>query len=843
MNSIPPASFSADDVLRQAIVHHQAGQFADAEKLYRTILQTDQRHPGANHNLGVLACQAGQVLAGLPYLKTAYTLKPADGQYALSYTQALLASGQTQEALKTIKASIKRGLKTPEARYLRQQAEEAVRGEWLASRNAGLKKGRSDTKVLAPQQSCAESLPPGEHHHLISLYNAGRHVELENCAQRLSRQYPSSGLVWTLLGVSLGLQGKDALFALQRAAQLLPDDAGAHSNLGHCLEGQGRFDEAVASCRRAIEINPGYADAHVNLGVALRGLGRLDEALASYARALAIKPDDAEVYNYIGKALRGLGRLDEAMESFRRALAIRPDYADAYVNQGLAQLDLGHQEAAIADCRRALAIKPDFAEADNGLGSAQQQLGQLDEALASYRRALAINPDFVDAHSNLGTLLMEVGRFDEAEASYRRALAIKPDFADAHSNLLFTRNYRAEQSAAMSLAEARCFNALVVRKASPYTAWGNSRESDRCLRVGMVSGDFCSHPVGYFVEGVAAALAANHSGRLELFAYSANPVVDALTERFKASCHGWHCVVGLSDQALARQVRDDGIDILIDLAGHTAHNRLPMFAWKPAPVQVSWLGYFATTGLAAIDYFLADPLTLPPSLESHFTEKVWRLPETRLCFTPPDIDVAVSSLPALSNGYVTFACFNTLHKMNDRVVELWARVLAAVPYSRLFLKAKQLKDATSRQRTVERFVAHGIDADRLVLEESSSRADYLATYQRVDIALDPFPFPGGTTSVDSLWMGVPVLTLAGESFLSRQGLGLLMNAGLPDWVASDRDDYVARAVAQASDLQALANLRQGLRQQLLASPILDAARFAVHFEAALRSMWTQWSQG
>jgi predicted O-linked N-acetylglucosamine transferase (SPINDLY family) len=300
--------------------------------------------------------------------------------------------------------------------------------------------------------------------------------------------------------------------------------------------------------------------------------------------------------------------------------------------------------------------------------------------------------------------------------------------------------------------------------------------------------------------------------------------------------------VGLSDEALAKQIHSDRIDILIDLAGHTAHNRLPVFAWKPAPVQVSWLGYFATTGVAAIDYLIADPWTLPPSEEVYFTEKIWRLPETRLCFTVPDVQVAVSPLPAIENDYITFGCFNNLAKMNDAVVSLWARILHALPTSRLFLKSIQIAEASLREEIYARFSAHGIDADRLILEAYGPRADYLAAYQRVDIALDPFPFPGGTTTVESLWMGVPVLTLAGERFLSRQGVGLMMNAGLPNWVATDPDDYLARAMAHASDLKSLATLRAGLRQQVLASPIFDAPRFAQHFAAALRGMWAKWCE-
>jgi predicted O-linked N-acetylglucosamine transferase (SPINDLY family) len=297
---------------------------------------------------------------------------------------------------------------------------------------------------------------------------------------------------------------------------------------------------------------------------------------------------------------------------------------------------------------------------------------------------------------------------------------------------------------------------------------------------------------------------------------------------------------GKSDEAAARLIHSDSIHVLVDLSGHTAGNRLPIFAWKPAPVQVSWLGYFATTGIAAIDYLIADPWVLPETEEAYFTEKIWRLPETRLCFTSPDVDVEVSLLPALSNGYITFGCFNNLSKMNDDVVALWAKVLGSVPDSRLLLKAKQFVNGLVSKNTIDRFAAHGINSNRLILENPELRDKYLAAYHRVDIALDPFPYPGGTTSVEGLWMGVPVLTLAGERFLSRQGVGILMNVGLPEWIATDADDYVARAVSHAADLQHLSDLRSRLRQLVLASPIFDAPHFARNFEASLRGMWQKW---
>jgi predicted O-linked N-acetylglucosamine transferase (SPINDLY family) len=660
----------------------------------------------------------------------------------------------------------------------------------------------------APRLSRQEAAPtPAECNQVAALFSAGRHEEMEHRARLLLERYPASGFVWKALSISLLVRGKEALPAFQKAAKFLPNDAEAQLNLGNALKNLGQLDQAVTSYRRALEIKPNYAEAHSNLGNALKNLGHLDRAVASYRRALEIKPDYAVAHSNLGNALNNLGLLDEAVASHRRALEIKPDYAEAHINLGVAFLGLG----------------------------------QLENSVASYRRALEIKPDLVEAHIGLGSALQDLGQLDDAMASFRRALEIKPDDAQAHSDLLLLHNYLCDQPAAVMLADARRFGDLAARQARPHTGWRNAPEAGKCLRVGWVSGDLRAHPVGYFVEGVMAELASSFSGRLELVAYSSHFHADVLTARIKACCHGWRSAAGLSDEALARQIRDDGIDILIDLAGHTAHNRLPMFAWKPAPVQATWLGFLGTTGVSAIDYLIADPWTLPVTEEENFNEKIWRLPETYLCFTPPSDDIPVSALPAGSDGFITFGCFNNLTKINNAVVALWARLLDSVPGSRLLLKVKQLDDPSARQDIVERFARQGIGEQRLILEGSvKQRVEHLATYQRVDIALDPFPYPGITTSAESLWMGVPVLTLAGQSFLSRQGVGILMNAGLPDWIAVDADDYVAKALAHASDLSRLATLRSGLRQQVLASPLFDAPRFAGNFEAALRGMWTHW---
>lgn len=542
-----------------------------------------------------------------------------------------------------------------------------------------------------------------------------------------------------------------------------------------------------------------------------------------------------------GNVFEDQGRLDEAMQCYEAAIRIAPTLGRAHLNRGNVLLAKNDGEGAVEAYLTALADNPEYASAHFNLGNAYLHLNHSKAALSAYNAALALKPDFVDAEVARGIALDDLGELAMSAASSRRVLELKPDYTQAHSNLLFSHNYRADRPASLLLEDASAYGKLVGQLARPHKVWTNDPNPERCLRVGFVSDDLRKHPVGYFLEAVVAALAAKCSDRVELFAYPGRLALDVVSQRIKAHCRGWHPTVGASDEALARKIREDGIDILVDLSGHTAGNRLPMFAWKPAPVQVSWLGYFATTGVSAIDYLIADHWTAPVTEEVNFTEKLWRLPETRLCFTAPEERVDVGPLPARGAGHITFGCFNNLTKMNASVVALWSRVLLAVPHSQLYLKAKQLTESSIRDNVLQRFSVHGIGANRLMMEGQTSRADYLKAYQRVDIGLDPFPFPGGTTTVEALWMGVPVLTLSSDRFLSRQGVGLLMNAGLSEWIAADADDYVARAVSHASNSNQLALLRSTLRRDILASPIFNAPRFAEHFEYALRCMWRKWT--
>ena len=647
------------------------------------------------------------------------------------------------------------------------------------------------------------------------------------------------------------------------------DDAETHHNIGNSFQTQGMLDAAVESYRKALSLKPDYAEVHNNLGIALRAQGKLDASIESYRKALSLKPGYAKAHNNLGNALQAQSRFDMAIEHYRQACLLKPDYADAYNNMGNALLTRNDPDAAVESYRKALSLKPDYAEALYNLGNAFQVQNKLDEAVESYRKALKLQPYYVSAHNNMGTVLLkqgklsaavesyrnvlmlqpdfaeaygnlgnalrDQGKLDEAIASYRKALLLKPDYIEAHSNLLLALSYQCLP--VQYLAEANSYGSKVLAQAKPYTHWTVHNDS-LPLKIGFISGDLREHPVGFFLESILAHL---NPARVELVAYSTVPQEDSLTARIKPHFVAWNIIADLDDAAAARKIYADGIHILIDLAGHTAHNRLPVFAWHPAPVQVSWLGYFASTGVPGMDYLLTDPVSTPEYQREHFIEKVWYLPDTRLCFTPPSASpkLSIRPLPALHNGYITFGCFQRLFKINDGVLALWGQILRALPQARLRLQNVQLSCSDTSEQLLLRLARIGIAPERVTLVGGLPREENLAAHADVDIILDTFPCPGGTTTCEDLWMGVPTLTLGGNTLLSRQGASLLACAGLEDWIACDEKDYVTRVLAHAANISHLAELRFNLRDKVFASPLCDAPRFALHLEDALYGMWHQ----
>ncbi len=613
----------------------------------------------------------------------------------------------------------------------------------------------------------------------------------------------------------------------------------AWSNRGVTLQELKQYDQALASHDKAISLKPDYAEAWSNRGLVLQALKHYNEALASYEKAIALKRDLAEAWSNRGVALKELKQYDQALASYNTAISVKPDYAEAWSNRGLAFQELKQYDQALVSYNTAISLKPDCAESWTNRGVALQELKQYDQALVSYDKAISLKPDFAEAWSNRGNALKDMGRFSLALASYREAIRLDPEFLDARSNLLFSLNYVETLSTHEMVAEAKKFGLKVSESAQPkFTSWEVPADAKK-LRIGFVSGDLCNHPVGYIMEGLLEQL---DQSQFDNFAFPTSVASDDLTQRIKPFFTEWSPIYGMSDQAASKLIHQKKIHVLIDLSGHTAHNRLAVFSFKPAPVQVSWLGYFATTGLPEMDYFLGTPQMSSASEADHFTETIWNLAETWLCLKPPTDMVSVGTLPALRNGFFTFGSFGNLSKMNDQVVETWSSILHRVPSSKLLLKSKQLGDLSLVEDVKSRFQKFDLPVERLILEGPVSRKDYFEAYQRVDIVLDTFPYPGGTTSLDSLWIGVPVLTLMGDRFLSRLGESIAINAGNSDWIGSDVTDYINKAVQFASDLNGLAQRRSTLRECVLRSPLFDTSRFARNFEKALREMWNQSSQ-
>ncbi|OJA57337.1 hypothetical protein BGV68_08120 [Burkholderia ubonensis] len=579
------------------------------------------------------------------------------------------------------------------------------------------------------------------------------------------------------------------------------------------------------------------ATATIEHALAHHQADRLEEAETLYRQILDTDPRHADALHLLGLIGHQYGRYQEASNLIMAAIEVKPE-AIYYYNLGnVMQADNRH--AAAAECfRLATELRPDYVDAYNNLGNAQRLAGDARAAVDSFCKAISLNADNAKAYNNLANALFDVNEIPAALEAYRHAIALQPELPEPRSNLLFASHYGDAFDHDAYLAEAARYDELVTRRAKPWTDWlvDLSARVGRPLKVGIVSGDLKSHPVGYFIESMLKHLDAN---RVEMHAYPTRDVEDDVTARIKPTFATWTCLAGLSDEAAAARIRADRIDVLLDASGHTIYNRLPLFAWKAAPLQASWPGYFASTGVRAIDYVIGDRHVLPPAEAAHFTERPWHLPDSYLCFTPPADAIDVGALPMLANGHPTFGYFGKLAKITDRVVAVWSRVLQAVAGAKLFVKAEHLDDPREQQALAARFAAHGIDAQRLILEGRSPRAEYLAAYRRVDLMLSPFPYPGGTTTAEALWMGVPVLCRRGDRFLSHIAESLLHAARLPEWIADDDDAYVAKAVAQTAKPAELAVLRTTLRAQVLASPLCDAPRFARNFEDALHAMWAR----
>ena len=736
----------------------------------------------------------------------------------------------------------------------------------------------------------SEAIAQAEH-----LFRAGRLDEMERLCGTIVETAPDAADIHRFLGLAAYTRGRfeEATEHVRRALALVPTDAAAHDNLSLFLAALGRPVEAEAAARKALELHPVMANAAHNLGVALRAQDRFDEAEPALRQSLALEPNNPDVWNNLAVVLERLRRAPEALVCLERALQLRPEFGPARENlqrlRALAQPNahfsgdannrgvqlfierrMDEAEAAFRQALlltpempepafnlakillvrnqyseaekllvKAMAGRPNWADIHYHLGFLYGALRRLTEAETAYRRAVELDPNHVQALNNLGAgILNNQGRIEEARTVYRQVLALEPDKSNSRSNLLFNEQYAPDVNLA-GLAEAHA--EWEARHGTPlrltWRPFSNVRDPDRPLRLGFVSGDFFLHPVGLFLAPVLKRL-----DREKWFTvcYAHQEQNDELTGQLAGLAGQWQWVHEWTDEALADKIRADSIDLLIDLSGHTGRNCLLTMARRPAPVQFTWAGYVGTTGLSAIDYLIADRFHIPVGWETHYREKVLRMPNGYVCYQPPSYAPPVGDLPALASGRVTFGSFNNTAKINPQVVALWSEILRRVPGSRLMLKYHWLDDAGLRKRLTALFGAEGIAAERLEMLGTTMHSEQLLQYTRMDLALDTFPYSGGLTTLEACWMGIPVVTCPGETFASRHSLSHLTNIGLTETIASNRTEYVEKAVRLASDLPHLAELRSGLRERMVHSPVCNLDQFTVDLARLLRQAWRDW---
>jgi predicted O-linked N-acetylglucosamine transferase (SPINDLY family) len=845
---------------QQAVALHQAGRLAPAEAAYRAVLASDPAHADALNMLGAVLFQTNRPADALDYIRRAVALDPRHPVYLGNLGLILSHTGRAAEAAEAYR---KATAADPENLDLRNNLGNALLSAGL-SREAAEVYGR-----------IAQRLPdsPEIFSNLgVALMRSGKSDEADAAYRRSLRLRPDHAETQFNFGLCCGMRAKwdDAVAAFRRAVALRPDYADAYNNLGNALSEQLKYAEAEPVYRRAIELRPDYVQAHNNLGIALTKLGRTPEAIPQFRKALELRPHNRNVLYHLANALKEDGRPGEAVAAAQDALRLNPDDAESHVTMSLIYVDQRRWADAMDSANRALAAKPSWAGAHNNLGFLLLAQRRHQEAVAAFEKAMELDPNFREAYVNLTTAFNEMGRLDDALATYelamarsiqtveglmnysgtlkdagrisecvavaRRAAALTSDPLKIQ-NYMLAVHYDPDLTAAEICDINRRWGRQVSARAAPHRKpHPNVPDPDRRLRIGYVSADLRHHVVGY---NVLPLFEFHDHANFEVFAYSnASPEEeDAVTAHFRETADQFRPIKALSDAQAADLIRRDQIDILIDLGLHTAKNRLPLFAHKPAPVQFTFAGYPGTTGLPEIDYRLTDPYLDPPGSDPSYTEKSVRLPDSFWCYRPLNRDPSVSPLPALKNGHITFGALTNFCKINPRVLALWARVMSALPTSRILLIAKP---GSHRARTHATFQSLGIAPDRVEFLNYLPRAQYLETYNRIDIGLDTFPYNGHTTSLDSFWMGVPVITLVGQTAVSRAGLCQLSNLALPDLAATTEEDFLKIATTLASDLPRLAALRAGLRTRMEQSPLMNYERFTRNVEAAYRQAWRKW---
>lgn len=851
--------------INETVALLEKGQYDKAADISRTILRQRPNEPDALHLLAVACHRMGDTESALRYSERAVKLNPSSADYASNLGRYYLSVGRLDQAVTALRQAVALNPHHSLAQFNLAQAM----------------KGRGDTEAaIQTLRKFAASHPndaPSWNHLGVLLSELGKHEEALQCFERADQLTPQSIEPQMNIGSSLLALHRpaDALPHLIRALELNPESVDVMTCLGCGLQALGHLQDAEQWFRSAMSRSPKHFNARANYGLLLAARRQHAEAAELFRKLAEEQPASHETWNNLGNALMELSRYDEALTAFERALAVKPDFYQVFTNMGNAYRRQGKFDAALAVSDRALRANPEFADGLNNKGVILLELGRLDEASTCFEHAIRVRPDFADAlvnlsnvwrerqrlhkavgllrqalnhapanaciANNLGCSLGELGQVPEAVACYRQAVQLDPAKDHPYSNLLLNLHYLPNLSPEQVWAEHRNFG----RQFEPHYAhlrrpFSNVPNPNRTLRVGYVSADFRRHSVAFFLEPV---IERHDRSQIQPYCYSSVLRPDRLTHRFQEMVYpGWRDIVGVSPEQFVEQVRADGIDILVDLGGHTGNSRMMLFAAKPAPVQMTWLGYPNTTGLTAMDYRLTDDIADPPGATDHLhSENLVRLDRPFLCYRPAPNTPDVAPSPVAEGRGFTFGSFNTMSKISSETVRLWSAILHRVPGSRLMLKNKGLHEPESRESLYERFAQCGIGAERLVMQgQLPTLESHLDLYRFMDLALDTFPYHGTTTTCESMWMGVPVLTLAGRTHVSRVGCTILNSVGMNEFIAFTPEDYVERAVHLALNWKDWIHLRKSLRDRLRVSPLMDEQGFVSELEAAYREMWRLW---
>jgi predicted O-linked N-acetylglucosamine transferase (SPINDLY family) len=880
-----------DAELDKALSFHQAGNLQQAEERYRKILKANPQNEDALHFLGVLVFQLGQYDTASDLICQAIKLNPEQSIFFDSLGTVLKAQrdtkkameayyraleinpnnfktynnigvllqeiGKYQESIQALYKAIAINPKYDEAIYnlglvLQTQGrlEESIQayqrvihlqpdhaGAHNNLGNALQEQGRLEESIQAYQQVI--HLQPGyvkAHNNLgIILKEQGRLEESIEAYQRVIHLQPDHVGAHNNLGNALQEQGRleESIQAYQQAIHLRPQFTEAYYNLGSALQGQGRLGESIEAYQQAIHLQPDYVKAYNNLGIILKEQGRLEESIEAYQQVIHLQPDYVKVHNNLGNALQEQGRLEESIQAYQQAIHLRPDYAEAYSNLGVALQKQGRLEESVQAHQQAIHLQPDYADAYSNLGNALREQGRLEESIQVYQQAIHLRPDHAEAYNNLGNVLREQRRLEESIQAYQQAIHLRPDYAEAYNNLIFSQDFHPDIGLQEQQAERQKWNQrFILPLANSIQLHPNDRNPERLLRIGYVSADFRRHSAA---QAFGQLILNYNRKQFDVFCYSGVVKEDELTKRFKDAASGWYSTLGKSDKELVEQIRNDKIDILVDLSGHTSGNRLLTFGYKPAPIQVTGIGHDAP-GVTTIDYRLTTSIRTRPEEEKHFVEKPVYL-DFSIGFMIPSEIPSVGYLPAYENGHVTFGCLNKFSKTSDDSLELWTSLLKRIPNSKLLLKSGELNDMELRGRTIDHLSHLGVAPNKVILLGGTSQYEHLNTYNQVDISLDTFPYGGGITTFESLCMGSPVVGLTGGLKQShRNSSAILSPLGLNEWVAKIKDEYVEIACHWASNLGELSELRQELRDRVLT----QTAKFVPQIEIAYREMWSRW---